>query len=100
MADRNEKVEKVQHEPVKKSLAIAKKDLKIVLDKINNISFVGRTFRLWRAYSQLRPFKTKFRVSRFWAFWSLAILGWIIYYLIKNYISMIKFDKVSLAVNY
>ena len=95
MTDRNEKVDKIQTDSIKKSLATAKKDLRLVLDKIENIGFSVRAFRLWRAYSQLRPFKIKFRAPRFWILWICSIFGWILYYSINNYISSIKYDRVS-----
>ncbi|XP_033219937.1 bifunctional arginine demethylase and lysyl-hydroxylase JMJD6-like [Belonocnema kinseyi] len=89
MTDRNEKLDKIQSNPIKKSLANAKKDLGLVLDKIDTTGFSVRAFRLWRAYLELRPF----RVSRFWILWIFSVSAWVLYFSINNYISSIKYDR-------
>ncbi|XP_043466764.1 uncharacterized protein LOC122501402 [Leptopilina heterotoma] len=94
MTDRNEKVEKSQSDfIVKKSLPNAKKELRLIIEKIDHIGYAIRAICLWRAYSHLRPFQIKFHLSRYSSFGIFTIFCWIIYYSFNRYITTIKYDR-------
>lgn len=98
MTDRNEKVEKSQSDfIVKKSLPNAKKELRLIIEKIDHIGYAIRAICLWRAYSHLRPFQIKFHLSRYSGFGIFTICCWIIYYSFNRYITTIKYDRVSIV---
>lgn len=81
----------------KKQIVSARKELRLIINKIDNLGITSRAFVSWHAHSQLRgTFFGKFTINRK-HFWGLALCTWIIYYMMKNYIESTSYKKVSLC---
>ncbi|KAK0172176.1 hypothetical protein PV328_005525 [Microctonus aethiopoides] len=77
----------------KKQIVSARKELRLIINKIDNLGITSRAFVSWHANSQLRGNSFgKFTINRK-HFWGLALCMWIIYYMMKNYIESTNYKK-------
>lgn len=87
MANDNETIADSQ----KKSVDLAKKELRAILGKMSELRLSIKAWRLLRARSRLKPTKPmKFRARHLW----ILLITWITVQVVRNRIQTYRYNKV------
>ncbi|KAG7207795.1 hypothetical protein KM043_009404 [Ampulex compressa] len=88
MTDLNDN--KVSSEMTKKSLEFAKKELRLILGRMDELRLPSRAVKLFRARSRLRTGGIRLRVRHLWI---LLIVAWFLGQFAWNYVLAYRYDK-------